>query len=100
MGSMLIGDPDTGKPISLQKFTFDTDIWLRLAMDEIQGDYGVSAYPKGKSLLKFGQSDDIDQAKETVWNQGGDETLATGNDIVTISSSSTSDVIVTGKLQQ
>ncbi len=90
-GTVLIGDPDTGRPISTQKWAWETDPWVRMAIDEIQRDYSITAYPKGKSLLKFGESEDIDQAFETVWEQGGDETYATTNAIDKISSSSGSD---------
>lgn len=67
---------------------------ISMAEAEVLATYGdtVSAASKAKSLLKFGRNDDLDtSARETIWNNGGDETYVTSNSIDTISSSSASD---------
>ncbi len=52
----------------------------------------VDVLAKGKSILRVGRNDDIDNAvRETIWLQGGDETYATTNAIDTISSSNAGD---------
>jgi hypothetical protein len=69
------------------------DYRLVHAINVARESYGVSldVTSKAGSLLKFGKNTEIVQAWETVWNYGGDETYVTGNDIDTVSSSSTSD---------
>lgn len=63
------------------------------AVNEISGTYSdtVSVEQKAKSLIKFGVNGNIGTTEEMVWGQGGIETLATGNDIDTISSSNAGD---------
>ena len=55
----------------------------------------VSVEQKAKSLLKFGRNDDLDAGtRETIWNQGGDETYVAfdgSNPIDSISSSDAGD---------
>ncbi len=74
---------------------------IQQAINVISSTYGdtVSVDTKKKSLLKFGRNDNISTSEEMVWLQGGTETLATGNDIDTISSSNSGDsqsVVVEG----
>ena len=62
---------------------------------EVQRTYGdvISIDKKAKSLIKFGKSGDLtaNNALETIWTVGGNETYVTGNTIAYISSSSSSD---------
>ena len=62
---------------------------------EVQRTYGdvISIDKKAKSLIKFGKSGDLtaNNALETIWTVGGNETYVTGNTIAYISSSSASD---------
>lgn len=52
----------------------------------------VSVADKGKSVLKFGRNGDLDTGtRETIWNQGDNETYVTTNAIDTISSSNAGD---------
>lgn len=73
---------------------------LKHALHEIEAEFGVQVAIKDKSLLKFGYNPALSAGvAETVWNQGGDETYATGNTIDRISSSSTSDTSVTLRIE-
>ena len=72
------------------------------AIEQIYQTYGdtVSVEAKAKSLNKYGRNDSLGNTSfETVWQRGGNETYATGNDIDSISSSSagdTQDVVIEG----
>lgn len=69
------------------------DFWVNHAVREILDTYGDSVAIKPKSLLKFGQNQDVDTAApETVWLRGGTETLPTTNAITHISSSNAGDI--------
>jgi len=71
---------------------------IERAIAQILGTYGdtVSVEAKNKSLLVFGRNEDVGTSPETVWLNGGDETLPTGNDIDIVVSTSGSD---TGTVQ-
>lgn len=67
---------------------------VSMAENEIKARYGdtVSVLTKGKSLLKFGRNDDLDPGtRETIWLNGGTETLPTTNAIDTVSSNNAGD---------
>lgn len=78
---------------------------LALAQQEIFMTYGdtVSAFEKGKTLLKFGRNPGMAQnTKETIWTLGGNETYVPfdgTNPIDTVSSSSTSDTAKTLRVE-
>lgn len=69
------------------------DPGIEHALDVIYSDYGVraSVVQKSKDLLKFGRNPSCGTSYETVWNQGGNETLITTNSIDTVSSSNAGD---------
>lgn len=67
----------------------------------IKNTYGdtVSVVDKTKTLLKFGENNDLGTTEETVWLAGGIEPYATGNDINTLVSDNAADnqsVIIEG----
>ena len=70
-----------------------SDTLVGRAINGIARSFGdtVSLPRKGKKLSKFGQNTDLGTTEETVWQQGGKEVLATGNDIDTVSSSNDTD---------
>jgi len=70
------------------------DPGIEHALDVIYSDYGVraSVVQKSKDLLKFGRNPSCGTSYETVWNQGGTETLITTNSIDTLSSSNAGDM--------
>jgi hypothetical protein len=78
------------------------DYWVERAIKNIEADYGdtVSVESKNKALIKFGVNPDIDTgASETIWQFGGNETYATGNDIDIVVSTDAGDtqaVIIEG----
>lgn len=76
------------------------DYRIAHALAQIQSDYGVTAYVKPKTLLKFGRTTNADAGvKTTVATfQGSEvnETFVTANAINTISSSDTGDTQVIG----
>lgn len=65
------------------------DYWIDHAIREIASTYGDKVEVKPKGLLKFGMNDGLQATDvyETIWNLGGDETYATGNDIDSVTSS-------------
>ena len=67
--------------------------WIKYAEREVFETYGerVDARARGKSLLKFGRFDALGTSVATVWQQGGNEVLATTNAIDKVSSSSADD---------
>lgn len=68
------------------------DFWVSHALREIKDTYGDVVKIKDKSLLKFGQNNDVDTgSQETVWLRGGNETLPSTNSITHISSSNAGD---------
>lgn len=70
---------------------FDNIKWAESVITSTYGD-GVSVAVKAKSLIKFGENDDIDTGEiELVWGGTGLEILPTGNTIDTISSSNEGD---------
>lgn len=82
-------------------WTRSDDFGVSHALDVIYSTYGVraSVVQKKKDLLKFGRNPSCGTSYETVWNQGGTETLIATNSIDTISSSNAGDtqnVVVEG----
>jgi len=70
------------------------DYRIKNAIQLIEDTYGdvVSVDAKKKNLIKFGRNENVGSSSfETIWNQGGTETHATGNDIDSISSSNAGD---------
>lgn len=68
------------------------DYWVEHAKREIKDTYGDVVDVKPKSLLKFGQRDDVGTSKVLIWNHSeGNEVLPTDNTITHYSSSSGSD---------
>ena len=67
------------------------DYWTRHAINVIKDNYGDDVVIKDKNLLKFGENTDVDVNYETVWNVGGDEAYAIGNNLDSISSSNDAD---------
>lgn len=61
------------------------------SIDRIYNDYGDIVRVKPKALFKFGKNGNIGTTSETVWDQGGNEVLPSGNTIDTVSSSDASD---------
>ena len=78
------------------------DYKLQHAVKFISDTYSdtVDIWEKGKPLIKFGYNPDLDVGvSETIWNQGGDETLKTANDIdiiVSTDAGDNQDVVIEG----
>jgi hypothetical protein len=84
-----------------QSLRVKPDFHLEHALAEIRTKYGdtASVQAKLKTLRKFGSNFDVGTTAEEVWGYGGIETLALGNTIDTVSSSSasdTQDVVIEG----
>ena len=74
---------------------------ISLVESEILSTYGdtVSVLTKSKSLVKFGALSDLGTVEQMVWSAGGIETLVTGNEIDSVSSTSivdTASVVIEG----
>lgn len=71
------------------------DGWVRYAILEAKEVYGINVFPKGKSLLKFGKTDNADSAQKTTLMKLNattfNETYLSANSINKVSSSSTND---------
>ena len=72
---------------------------LKQAIRHIKTTWGDEVIISPQNYRKWGKNVDFGTSEETIWIQGGTETLATGNDIDTISSSDAGDdqaVVVEG----
>jgi hypothetical protein len=78
------------------------DYRITYAIDQVLADDGVhiSVSAKNKSLIKFGENDDLDlNIEETIWATGGIETLQTSNtidEVVSADNSDTQDIVIEG----
>lgn len=72
----------------------DENYLIAKAIKEIYKTYGhvVSVDEKSKHLKKYGANYNLGTSFETIWQVGGHETYATGNDIDSVSSSDDNDV--------
>jgi hypothetical protein len=93
-----VGDGSSSNPFQ----SVVPDFKLAHAIKSISDTYSdtVDIWEKGKVLNKFGYNPDLDTGvAETIWNQGGDETLKTANDIdiiVSTNAGDTQDVVIEG----
>jgi len=93
-----VGDGSSSNPFQ----SVVPDFKLAHAIKSISDTYSdtVDIWEKGKVLNKFGYNPDLDTGvAETIWNQGGNETLKTANDIdiiVSTNAGDTQDVVIEG----